>query len=91
MGYVYAFMWICTAIILLTKFRKESKAIIPLGIYFVFLGIWQLINDLCNGIFTTGGYIWVLRAVSALVLALCAVILVKERNKSSSQNSSKNE
>lgn len=60
-----------------------SRAVLPLALYFVFLGVWQLVNALWGG--ALDSYVWCIRGVSAGILVVCAIILLRERKESSSQ------
>ena len=80
MGYVYAGLWLFIAVMLFFRFRKEGKVIIAVSLYFLFLSIWWLANQLIQVDLMSGIYIWILRAVSALVLLMCMVIYMKQKN-----------
>ncbi len=80
MGYVYAGLWLLIAVMLFFRFRKEGKVIIAVSLYFLFLSIWWLANQLIQVDLMSGIYIWILRAVSALVLLMCMVIYMKQKN-----------
>ena len=81
MGYVYALLWFVIAVVLFVQFRKESRIIIGVSAYFVFLGIWWLANQIVSVDLMGGIYVWILRGVSALVLVVCMAGYVFQRNK----------
>lgn len=44
MGYVYSAMWMLIGLILLFRFAKEKRVFLLLGVYFLYLGIWWLLD-----------------------------------------------
>lgn len=74
MGFVYAGLWIAIAVILLVRFRKESPAVVPMSLYFVFLGGWWAVNEFAPMDLMHDPYVWILRGVSAVMLVFCGVI-----------------
>lgn len=85
MGYVYAAAWIMLAVLLLAKFRKESKAIYILSAYFFILSIWWFVNELVEIDLMHGTYAWILRILSAAALIIAAISYYSERKNSSSK------
>ena len=79
MGYVYSGLWFIMAVVLLTKFRKESKMVYVLGLYFFFLGVWWLADQLAGVDMLHGVYGWVLRGVSLLAIILSGVVYYYEK------------
>lgn len=91
MGFVYAAAWFAVAVLLFGRFRKESRVIIPVSIYFVFLGVWWLANEFVSADLMQGGYAWILRAVSAVVLMFCVIFYYLEKKKSADASKHTNE
>ncbi len=86
MGYVYSALWFMIAVLLFFKFRKESKIVYVLSAYFVFAGVWWLLNEMTKlepGVFGS-----VFRAVSVLMLAVLAVTYFLEKRKTENSASS---
>lgn len=79
MGFVYSAAWFAVAIILLVRFRKEGKIIIPISIYFFFLGGWWLANEFVEADLLHGTYAWILRFISVAVIAVCGIFYYKRR------------
>ncbi len=79
MGYVYAALWFIVGIILFVRFRREGKIIIPISIYFLFLGGWWLANEFVEADLLHGTYAWILRGISAAVIAVCGIYYFKKR------------
>ncbi len=79
MGYVYAALWFIVGIILFVRFRREGKIIIPISIYFLFLGGWWLTNEFVEADLLHGTYAWILRGISAAVIAVCGIFYYKRR------------
>ena len=80
MGCFYTVLWFMMAALLYSKFKDEGKIVYILSGYFIFTGIWWLANQLIQVDLMSGIYIWILRAVSALVLLMCMVIYMKQKN-----------
>ena len=90
MGYVYAGMWFIIAIILIVRFRKESKVIYVLSAYFAVMGCWWLVNEFVSIDLLNGTYGWILRGVSVVVLVSAVIAYYMEKKKKSkSQDSDK--
>lgn len=83
MGYVYAALWFIVGIILFVRFRREGKIIIPISIYFLFLGGWWLANEFVEADLLHGTYAWILRGISAAVIAVCGIYYFKKRKNKS--------
>ena len=79
MGYVYAGLWVIIAVLLFFRFRRESRSMIPLSLYFVLLGFWWFLNEQVTEDLLRGNYAWILRGVSLLTLLLCVGIYLLER------------
>lgn len=88
MGYLYAGMWFIIAIVLIVRFRKESKAVYILSAYFAVMGGWWLANELVSVDLLNGTYGWILRGVSAVALVVAVLAYYREKKmKDKSQNS----
>ena len=79
MGYVYSGLWFIMAVVLLAKFRKESKMVYVLGTYFIFLGAWWLADQLVSADMLHGTYGWVLRGVSLAAVVISGVVYYFEK------------
>ena len=84
MGYVYAAAWFLVAVVLFVRFRKEGKIIIPISIYFLFLGGWWLANEFVEADLLHGTYAWILRGISVAVIAVCGIFYYHKRRKDKS-------
>ena len=89
MGYIYSLLWFVTAYILFFRFRKESAVIYILCLYFVFLGVWWLVNQFTSTDMMNGVYGWTLRIVSVGVLAAGGVTYHFEKNRKAKQEQEK--
>lgn len=81
MNYVYSALWFIIGVLLIVKFRSESKAIYALSVYFFILGIWWLVNELTAVDLMYGYYVWILRAISAAALIISGIVYYNEKNK----------
>lgn len=85
MGYVYSALWFVIAIILIVRFRKESKIIYVLSGYFAVMGVWWLTNEFVSVDLMNGIYGWIFRGISAVVIVILIIAYFREkRNKESS-------
>lgn len=83
MGNVYALIWLIIAIILIVRFRKESRSVYLLGGYFIVLSIWWFANELTEVDLMHGVWSWGIRSVSIAVLAAAVVFYYLERKRQS--------
>lgn len=81
MGYIYASMWMIIGILLFVKTRKINPLFIIVSFYFEFIGIWWLLNELTSIDMFKGIYILVFRIISAVVLAISAMLYIREKRK----------
>lgn len=79
MGFVYAGLWVVVALVLLVRFRDESGAVLPLGVYFFFLGAWWAADELLPVDLMHSDYVWIVRSVSIVMLAYCGAVYFLER------------
>lgn len=82
MGYVYATLWFVVGLILIFKMARENKAFFAVGGFFLFWGVWQLLNELLEVNMYDGILGWIHKGIAILALALCAFIVYIERKKS---------
>ncbi len=73
MGYVYGIMFAVCGLILIIKLKSENKIFLPLGIYFILLGIIRIIQTIC----VIEALTWVSRVLSGIALLYCVVFYVK--------------
>lgn len=81
MGYIYASMCMIIGILLFVKTRKINPLFIIVSFYFEFMGIWWLLNELTSIDMFKGIYILVFRIISAVVLAISAMLYIREKRK----------
>lgn len=87
MDYIYAGMWFLVAIILITRFRKESRIIYVLSGYFAVMGMWWLANTFVSADLLGGTYGWIFRGVSAVVIVILIIAYFREKqNKKDNSN-----
>ncbi len=82
MQYFYAILWFAIGLILIFSVSKENKIFYFAGGFFLFLGLWWLI-DAClpeTNLFA-GGYGIVFRCVGAAALVILAVSFVRAYRK----------
>ncbi|WP_099205595.1 hypothetical protein [Scatolibacter rhodanostii] len=70
MDILYSIMLIIVGIILAVRFIKESKIFILPGIYFVFVGIWRIVNSQMEADLFAGIHKTVFNVVSILMLLI---------------------
>jgi len=81
-GYIYSAVWLIVAIYMFYLAVKEHKFFITLGIYFVYMSGWYLANNLIPDVdLFSGIYSWIFRGVSAVVLAICAIVYFNYKRK----------
>ncbi len=81
MGYIYSVLWFLTAAVLVGRFRRESAAIYVLSIYFVYLGIWWLSDEIVPADMLAGNYGWILRIVSAAALIITLIVYYADKSR----------
>lgn len=79
MGFIYAGLWFVVALVLLLRFRQESKAVLPLSVYFFFLGIWWAADEVLAIDLMHTSFVWIVRSVSIVMLLYCGAIYYLER------------
>ena len=79
MGYIYTGLWFVAAILLLVRFRKESRIIYVLSGYFFYAGCWWLANQLLEIDLMAGVYGWIFRGISAVMLVALGVVYLTEK------------
>ncbi len=87
MGYIYAAMWLFAGVLLLIRYRRLSRMITPLSIYLMLLGIWWLVNEFTETDLLHGVFAWILRGITAVVLAVCAIIYYSEKRNTANDQS----
>lgn len=83
MGYVFAAAWLIIGGYLIYQGIKKYKLLILLGIYFLFLGAWWIINEFTSVNMLDGMYANILRIVSGVILLIVLIvyIFIKRQNK----------
>lgn len=81
MGYVYSALWFVISIMLIVRFRKESKVVYVLSGYFAFMGCWWLVNQFVEADLLSGVYGWIFRGVSAVVMAVLIIAYFREKQR----------
>lgn len=78
MGIVYVIMWFTAGFLLMFPLAKENKFFRILGGYFFVQGLWWLADFIYPdlGVFE-GTYNYVLKAITAVVLALIGIFYYK--------------
>ena len=79
MGFVYAGLWFFVAVVLFVRFRSESRAVLPMSLYFLFLGGWWTANEFLSADLMQHPYVWIVRGVSAVMLIFCMAVYYMER------------
>lgn len=86
MGYVYSALWFVVAILLIVRFRKESKIIYFLSGYFAVMGAWWLTNEFVAVDLLSGTYGWIFRGISAVVIIVLLMAYFREKRKKSEKS-----
>ena len=72
-SYIYAVLWFVLAAYLIYIAIRETKFFFVPAAFFVFLGVWALVDIFVEPNLMSGVYGWIYRGVSLLVLIICAV------------------
>ena len=72
-GPVFAVMWFIIAAYLFYLAVKEDRFFWFIAPFFVFLGVWALVNELVEADLMAGAYLWIYRGVAAVMLIVCGV------------------
>lgn len=81
MGYVYALMWMIMVAFIFVKSRKINPIFYVISLYFEFMGVCWLINEISIINVFEGIYLIVFRVISAIVLIIVSVIYFREKRK----------
>lgn len=81
MGYVYALMWMIIGAFIFVKSRKINPIFYVISLYFEFMGLCWLINEVSNINVFEGIYLIAFRVISAIVLIIVSVIYFREKRK----------
>ena len=72
-GYIYAVVWFALAAYLFYIAVKESRFFFFIAPFFVFLGIWALVNELIETDLMSGVYLWIYRGAAVVMLLICGI------------------
>lgn len=72
-GYLYAAVWFVLAVYLFSVAVRESRFFFLLSAFFVFLGVWALVDELIEPDLMAGVYGWIYRGTAIVVLIICIV------------------
>lgn len=86
MGYVYSLLWFIIAFLLFFQYRKQSRLILPLSIYFFFLGCWWLADQFVTPDLLHSQWTWIIRAVTVVIIGICLLVCLVE-NKNNAESS----
>lgn len=87
MDYLYTAGFALFGIYLIYNAIKEFRFLLLPGIYFVFLSVWWLTNQLIPDVDLLGGiYAWILRGISAVVLVITGLIYYFRYKKTTDKN-----
>lgn len=81
MAYVYAAVWFAVGLLLLLRMGRENRVFYPLGVFFLFLGVWWGAGAATGINLFIGVWGWVLRAVTAAFLVLACLSFFREVQK----------
>ena len=73
MAYLYAAAWFLVGLILILRMGKENRVFYPVGVYFLFLGVWWAVNEISPANLFAGVWGWILRAVTACALVISCI------------------
>lgn len=74
MTYLYIVTFFLTGIYLVVKAIKDYRFLLLPGIYFIFMGVWWLIDIPLKADLQSGVYMWILRGISAIILLATGLI-----------------
>ena len=82
-GWLYTAVWFLLAayLIYVTIRRYRMPIMFILSGFMVFLGVWELVNNLTAADLKSGVYGWIYRGVALVVLVLCLVWYFWLRNR----------
>ena len=72
-GYIYAAVWFILAAYLFYLAVKESRFFFFVAPFFIFLGVWALVNELVETDLMGGVYAWIYRGVAVIMLLICGI------------------
>ena len=81
-GYIYAALWFAIAGYLFYIAVKESRFFFIIAPFFVFLGVWALVDELIETDLMGGIYGWIYRGVALIMLIICGVRYYLAKKKS---------
>lgn len=79
MGYLYAGLWFLIAVLLIVRFKNESKVIYILSGYFAVMGVWWLANEIFPIDLMNGTYGWIFRIISIVMIVVIVLAYYRER------------
>ena len=78
-GYIFAAAWFLLAGYLFYAGFKESKFFFFLSAFFVFLGIWALLDELLEADLMDGAFGWIYRGVALVILIVTVVYYYRSK------------
>ena len=86
MGYVYTAMWLIIGLMLVFRYGRENRVFYFAGGFFLFMGIWWLIDTLTDLNLFADPWVWVFRGAVAVALAILIFCFLRERKKNRQQD-----
>lgn len=74
MTYLYIVAFLLIGIYLIFLAIKEYRFLLLPGVYFIFMGVWWIADIPLEANLQTGIYVWVLRAISAVVFVITGLV-----------------
>lgn len=81
MAYFYALVWFLVGLLLIARMGKENRVFYLLGAFFLFLGVWWAVGAATGVNLFVGVWVWILRSVTAGVLAAACVVFFRQLKK----------
>lgn len=81
MGYIYALMWMVIGALIFVKTRKINPVFYIVSLYFEFMGVCWLINEVTAINVFEGTYLVIFRAISVIMLIVVSAVYFKEKRK----------
>lgn len=85
MAYLYSAMWLLVGLILIFRMGRENRVFYPIGIFFLFLGVWWLAGQISGINMFTGAWGWTLRGITAVALVLACIVFFREIRKNNEE------
>lgn len=81
MQYLYAAIWFAIGLLLIFSIAREDRIFYLPGGYFIFMGLWRLLDTLLKVSMFSGIPGIIFKVISGLMLAVLVIYLLRKRKK----------